>query len=414
MARRIGYIIPEFPGQTHIWMWREIVWMRRWLGELHIYSTRQPPERDWARHAFVAPAMKFTTYLWPAPVWSAVRWAMMRHPIGFVRCIALCFTLPIEKRPRFVHLLKLLPSACFLAEDAAGRGIEQLHSQSCANSAVLGMMVKRLVGIPYSLTINADIDWWGGAMREKFSEAEFTMTHTKWVLEEIRRRFPELGENQAIRGSIGVDTASWTPALRRPRDMSESQAFRIITVGRLTESKGHDTLLAAVEQLIKEGRDITLRLIGEGPQRKELEDRASSLIAGGRAKFLGSLAEHQIQAEMRSADAFVLASHSEALGVVYMEAMAAGVPTIGTSAGGVGEIITSEEDGLLVPPKDVEALAAAIVRLMDDPQLCRRLAENARATIVRRFDSRIGAAILYTRITGEQPPAAVEFERRSA
>ncbi len=414
MARRIGYIIPEFPGQTHIWMWREIVWMQRWLaaqGGLHIYSTRRPPERDRARHEFVAAAMEMTTYLWPAPVVRAVLWAMLRHPVGFAKCLALCCTLAVEQRPRFVQLLKLLPSACFLARDATARGIEHLHSQSCANSAILGMMVKRLVGIPFSLTINANIEWWGGAMREKFSEAEFTMSHTKWVYEDILRKYPELRGNQAIRGSIGVDTSAWTPTMRMPRD---SGTFRLITVGRLHESKGHDVLIAAVEKLVREGRDISLRIIGEGPQRNELQDKAAELISQNRVKFLGSMAEHQIQAEMRSADAFVLASHAEPLGVVYMEAMAAGVPTIGTNAGGVSEIITDERDGLLVQPKDAEALAGAIVRLMDDPGLCQRLAENARATVVQRFDSRLGAATLYRRITGEEPPATVESERRSA
>jgi glycosyltransferase involved in cell wall biosynthesis len=89
-----------------------------------------------------------------------------------------------------------------------------------------------------------------------------------------------------------------------------------------------------------------------------------------------------------------------------MEAMALGLPAIGTAAGGVGEIITNEHDGLLVPPDDDEQLAAAVARLMDDPDLRQRLGRNARRTIVERFDSRIGAATLYERLFDTPPPSA--------
>jgi glycosyltransferase involved in cell wall biosynthesis len=107
---------------------------------------------------------------------------------------------------------------------------------------------------------------------------------------------------------------------------------------------------------------------------------------------------------LREADVFVLASRFEPLGVVYMEAMALGLPTIGTDAGGVGEIITDEQDGLLVPPEDDERLAEAVARLLDDPALRQRLGANARRTIVERFDSRIGAAKFYERLFGAAPP----------
>jgi hypothetical protein len=99
-----------------------------------------------------------------------------------------------------------------------------------------------------------------------------------------------------------------------------------------------------------------------------------------------------------------LARHAAPLGVVYMEAMAAGVPTIGTRAGGVGEIITDGHDGLLVPPRDPAALAAAVERLIDEPEFAVTLGMNGRATIEERFDSRLGAATLYTRVMGKNPP----------
>jgi colanic acid/amylovoran biosynthesis glycosyltransferase len=101
---------------------------------------------------------------------------------------------------------------------------------------------------------------------------------------------------------------------------------------------------------------------------------------------------------MHESDIFVLASHAELLGVVYMESMSIGVPTIGTSAGGVPEIITHQEDGLLVPPKDEISLKEEIGHLMDDPKLRQMLSSNGRKKIVEQFDSRVGAKTVYERL----------------
>jgi colanic acid/amylovoran biosynthesis glycosyltransferase len=402
---RIGYLIPEFPGQTHIWMWREIVWTKRWAEHVQIFSTRAPSDRDRARHEFAQTSQSMTTFLWPAPLVGPVLWAASRHPAGFLSAVKLCLTLPIEKRPRSVQLLKLLPSACYLSKTAAEMRLTHLHSHSCANSAVLAMLAKRITGIKFSLTLNANIDWWGGAMQEKFADADFTLAITDWLLAQIRKDYPGLGSRQVLLGRIGVDTTSW-PA--KPQvEHRGNEPVRVLTVARLHASKGHDDLIRAVERLVAQGRDVQLRFVGDGPEREALEQQANAAGLGSRVSFAGSLSEEGVKEELRNSDVFVLASHAEPLGVVYMEAMAAGVPTVGTHAGGVTEIITSEHDGLLVEPRNPAALAAAIERLIDDPKLAQQLAKNGRRTIVERFDSRLGAATLFKRVTGVDPPPAV-------
>lgn len=408
MTRRIGYMIPEFPGQTHIWMWREISWMKRWGVPLRLYSTRRPPTRDRARHAWADEAERDTFYLWPrrpASLLSDLLWALLTRPRGLFHCLRLAFTLPVEtggkrKRPR---LWQLIPSACTLARDVRRQDVRHLHAHTCSNAAILCMFVKQLIGVPFSMTLNANINWWGGAMHEKFHDAEFTIAITRWLLDEMRRDFPALREDQRLLGRIGVDTDKWTPVERPPRD--PSAPLNVFTLGRLHASKGHAHLLRAIALLRDRGIDCTLRIAGDGPERGNIETLVRELNLSDRVSLLGSLSEDRCIEEMRRSDVFVLASDAEPLGVVYMEAMSTGVATVGTSAGGVGEIIEHGIDGWLVPPRNPPALADALQRLASDEALRQRLGARGRETVVKKFDARLGAATLYQRLFRHPPPA---------
>lgn len=401
--KQIGYLIPEFPSQTHIWMWREISHMREWGNAISIFSTKPPSADIQARHAFAPSARQETYYLWPQRPWylfTTLLWVIWTRPVGLYRAIWLGLTLDVEARPRWRSHLPLVLAASILAREAEARGIGHLHCHSCANSAVLAMMLKRLSGIPYSMTLNANLEWWGGAMREKLTDASFTIAITEWLLKQMQRDYPQLQADQAILGRIGVDTIAWKPAIA-PNKANKS--FQIITVGRLHPSKGHDVLIAAVNMLLNAGHDIKLTIVGAGPQRSNLESLVKNLNLSDIVNFTGSLSEDEIIQHLRQSDLFVLASHMEPLGVVYMEAMAMEVATIGTNAGGVPEIITDRDDGLLVPPRDHVALAEAIELLIQNPQLRLQLARNGRKSIIQRFDSRIGAATLHQRLFGSLP-----------
>jgi colanic acid/amylovoran biosynthesis glycosyltransferase len=406
MSTYVGYLVPEFPSQTHVWIWREILQLRRWGVPIRIFSTRRPPSRDRARHAFAADAEAETTYLWPMKPWqsaAAFLWASTTRPAGLAQCVRLALTLPTNHRHRELRVMALIVLACDLARRCHAGRVGHLHSHSCANSAILCMMVKRLLGIPFSMTLNANIEWWGGAMLEKFSDAEFTNTHTQWLLDELRRDFPSLRAEQAVLGRIGVDTGMWAP--RRTSPPVDGRT-RIISVARLHPTKAQDVRLEAIAVLMKDGLKLSVRIVGDGPERTKLEAQARRLGLEGCVAFTGSLGQEQIIALMEDSDVFVLPSRFEPLGVAYMEAMAMELATIGTTAGGVGEIIDDGHDGILVPPEDARGLAEAIRRLISDPALRARMGAAGRQKIIARFDSRIGAAMLYERLLGRPAPSS--------
>ncbi len=404
---RIGYLIPEFPGQTHIWIWREIVHMREWGAQINIFSTRRASQDTAARHAFAQAAVEETCYLWPqSPIQllTSLGWAIFKHPLGLWQVLKLCFTLDLDDRPVWRKTLPLGLVATVLARKALESDIKHFHCHACSNSAILAMMVKRLVGIPFSMTLNANIEWWGGAMEQKFADAEFTIAITDWLLAQIRSDYPNLNKDKALLGRIGVDTVKWYPSKDSPK--SHDGVFKLITVGRLYTCKGHDILIKSVKLLLDEGREVALKIVGSGPEESSLKSLVQDFGIASSVTFTGSMSEDQIIDLMHESDAFALASHFETLGVVYMEAMAMGVAVIGTNAGGVPEIISNQEDGLLVPPKDEIALKEAIGYLIDNPELREKLAVSGRKTITERFDSRLGAATLYEKLYGISPISA--------
>jgi glycosyltransferase involved in cell wall biosynthesis len=155
----------------------------------------------------------------------------------------------------------------------------------------------------------------------------------------------------------------------------------LVAVGRLKAPKDFLTLVRALA-LLRPGFGRAL-IVGEGPDRPELEAEIQRLEIGDRVHLLGE--RRDVLELLADADLFVLSSASEGMPVSVLEAMAAGLPVVGSRVGGVPELVVEGETGLLVEPGDPDELAAAIDRLLDDPQLRRRLGEAGRARAQGRF-----------------------------
>ncbi|MBI3506516.1 MAG: glycosyltransferase family 4 protein [Proteobacteria bacterium] len=162
-------------------------------------------------------------------------------------------------------------------------------------------------------------------------------------------------------------------------------AFHLALVGSLNPQKGQADAIAAMGRLAAAGRDVHLHLYGTGGRgyTARLKAAADAQGVGGRVHFHGHVAD--VPARVARADAALVTSRCEAFGRVTVEAMRAGVPVIGTGSGGTPELVADGATGLLYPPGDAAALAAAIGRLIDDPALARRLGEAGRDWATPRF-----------------------------
>jgi glycosyltransferase involved in cell wall biosynthesis len=155
-------------------------------------------------------------------------------------------------------------------------------------------------------------------------------------------------------------------------------------VGRFSEEKGHRYLLEAIAILRRQVKQVRLVLVGYGALEGDLRSRVGALGLEGAVRFAGE----RDSAEMLGGfDVFVQPSLYESQGIAILEAMAAGIPVISSDVGGVRDVVRHGESGLLVPPADPSALAAAIFRLLVNLDLCRSLADRAGRDVRRRFSS---------------------------
>lgn len=175
--------------------------------------------------------------------------------------------------------------------------------------------------------------------------------------------------------AIGVEPDDSPPA------RVAGSSFAALFAGRLSHEKGILILLDAARRLRERGVALTLTIAGEGPLEAEARERAAGLDV----TFLGAQPRHALGALYRSADVVVVPSLSEPFGLVVLEALAAGAPVIGSSVEGIPSLIRTGENGVLVPPGDADALAAAIEELAVDRERCRSLAAQARASVLPRY-----------------------------
>lgn len=169
----------------------------------------------------------------------------------------------------------------------------------------------------------------------------------------------------------------------------EDATLALAFAGRLTEAKALDVALAALAEV----EDVSLLVVGDGPDRAGLEALAARLGLAGRVRFLGPLPRERVLEVFHAADGSLLSSRWENFPHSVVEALAAGAPPVATAVGGVTEVVRDGENGLLVAPGDAAALAAALRRYRDDGELRGRLRAAAAPSVEALRPERLLARI---------------------
>lgn len=189
---------------------------------------------------------------------------------------------------------------------------------------------------------------------------------------------------------MGVDLQQHFVPAALPRAENE-----LLYVGRLAEKKGVAILLRAFAQVVKARPHMRLKIVGDGPLRKELRSLSSQLNIDSHVQFIGSVGQDELPSHYQRATALVFPSviaasgDQEGLGLVPIEAMGCECPVIASNLPAVQDSVVDRENGLLVPPGDVTALAQAIGTLLDNAELRAQLGRQARQTAMAKFDWKV-------------------------
>jgi glycosyltransferase involved in cell wall biosynthesis len=159
----------------------------------------------------------------------------------------------------------------------------------------------------------------------------------------------------------------------------------ILSVSYLIKRKGIDLNIKALAELKDKYQNLLYLIVGDGPERKNLEELAVKLNLQEHMKFLGMLPHNKVMEYMSICDVFSLPSWDEAFGVVYVEAMAHGKPVIACAGEGIDGIVKNRETGLLVRPHDVASLVEALEFLLSNPEKARAIGEEARKLVLENY-----------------------------
>lgn len=172
----------------------------------------------------------------------------------------------------------------------------------------------------------------------------------------------------------------------RFRPGKEHHGNLVVWVGRFVPEKGLNYLMKAAKIVAKEFKDVKFVLIGYGPLKADMMNLARDYrLLNDSVRFMGTFTRDQIADVLGKAAIFAFPSLKEGLPLSVLEAMACGKPVVGSDIPGISGVVTHKQNGLLVPPRNPEALANAILTLLDDENLRRRLGRNARQLMVEKY-----------------------------
>jgi len=375
----VGYVLKQYPRLSETFILHELLALQEAGVRTQVFSLRTPTEGRF--HPQLSMYQGEVTYPNQLDKTAAAHALAALGELNMSRydeVLAMLDRVPITRRA------DLLVQATQVAQAAQRDGITHLHAHFLTIASHVAYLAHLLTGLPYSVTAHAKdvyrvtIDWDLAELIADNAAAIVTVCNAN--LAHLQTKLP----NARIERIYNGLTASAPPGTpdERERDL-------IVAVGRLVEKKGFDVLLDALAS----GEKSTMRcvLIGDGDQREMLEAQAVRLGLTDRVTFIGALPQDEVQAWMRKA--WILAAPSvigadgnqDALPTVLLEGLAAGLPAVSTPVAGIPEIITDEQQGLIVPCKDVVGLRAAIDRLQQDHDLWNRCSEQGPVRLAERF-----------------------------
>jgi colanic acid/amylovoran biosynthesis glycosyltransferase len=398
---KVAYLVSRFPKITETFVLYEMLAVEQAGLQIELYPLQR--ERTTLMHAEAEPFVERAHF---QPLLS---WPIVRAQVEFLRrkpraYLAALWTLVRANWGSLRYLggaLAFFPKTVYFAQSMAAQGVTHLHAHFASHPAAAAWLIHRLVGIPYSFTAHgSDLHRDRHMLREKVAEAAFVVPISHYNREIIVETCGEQSRDKVIVIRCGVDPAVFQPHTAPTRFEQGLGRFTILCIGTLHEVKGQTYLIEACRRLREQSIAFDCHFLGDGPDQTMLEAQVKAAGLVDVVHFHGRVTRDDVARLLQQADVVATPSvpsrdgRREGLPVVLMEAMCSGVAVVASRLSGIPELVEDEQCGLLCPPGDVEALAAALQRLYHDGALRQRLGQAGRKKVLAEFDLYQNAAAL--------------------
>ena len=392
-AAPVAFVLKGYPRLSETFIAQEIRSLERLGLDIRLYSMRRPTDakRHPVHDEIRAPVAYLPEYLYREPARVFGAWRKARRLPGYPEARRVWRRdLARDLTP---NRIRRFGQACVLAAELPAE-VRRIHAHFLHTPASVARYAALMRGLPWSVSAHAKDIWttpdW--ELAEKLAGADWAVACTRAGQARLAALAPR--PDRVALAYHGLDLARFpAPAAPRPpQDGGDPAApVLILSVGRAVPKKGFDMLLAALTRL---PRALAWRFehIGGGPGLPKLKAEAERLGIAPRIAWRGGQAQAAVLDACRRADVFALASRvagdgdRDGLPNVLMEAQSQALACVATNVSALPELIADGETGLLVPPGDVAAFAAALERLIRDPALRVRLGAAGQAKIAASFD----------------------------
>jgi glycosyltransferase involved in cell wall biosynthesis len=391
---RVAFVLKGYPRLSETFIAEEIRALEQRGLDILIVSLRHPTDKAIhpVHEQVRAERLYLPEYLYQEPlrVWRG--WRKARRLPGY-RAARRIWLADLVRDPT-PNRIRRFGQALVLAAELPS-DIDRLHAHFLHTPASVTRYAAMMLGLPWSFSAHAKDIWttpdW--EKREKLADADWAVTCTASGHAHLTALAPSAGRVALCYHGVALDRFPPPPTRPEANDGSDpANPVTILSVGRAVPKKGYDDLLAALALLPK---DLNWRLvhIGGGTLAKQLKEEAKGLGIADHIEWRGARPQPEVLAAYRTADLFVLApkvapdGDRDGLPNVLVEAQSQRLACVSTRLSGIPELIDDDTTGLLVPPGDREALAAALARLIADPALRAELGAAGAARVRAAFDA---------------------------
>jgi glycosyltransferase involved in cell wall biosynthesis len=294
----------------------------------------------------------------------------------------------------FLRTVAVFPKSVELARRLGAEGVRHIHAHYATHPTTMALIIANLSDITFSFTVHAhDIQLNRSLLRWKLRETRFVRSISDFNRRFLEDLYPHEARGKIIVIHVGIEPQIYEENARRQGPATDGPP-RVLCVAGHKPYKGLPVLIDACAILRDEGLALRCDIVGDGPMRAELEERIRELGLEGTVSLAGAKPQEVVTKMMADASLFVLPSiiaadgQMEGIPVALMEAMASARPVVTTSLSGIPELVKDGVSGLLVPPGDAVAFAAAMKRVLQQPEMAEEMGRHGQQAVRAGFTLR--------------------------